>query len=110
MSKEVIFFMLHSEVLRILEGWGLHRLALDVERSGASHPVYDYLDRAFSMYYADYGGVNCRRLREAIERDRERVVSTVLPALLRQYVSAYGAGRSEDGLRRVVEELRAAAR
>jgi hypothetical protein len=109
-SREVIFFMLHSEVLRILESWGLNRLALDVERGGASHSVYDYLDRALSIYYAEYGGVNCRRLREAIERDRERVVSAVLPALLRQYVSVHGAGRAPGDLRKVVEELKAAAR
>jgi len=48
MSKEVIYHLLHSEILRLLEGWGRRDLALDVERRGQGHPVYDFLDRALS--------------------------------------------------------------
>jgi hypothetical protein len=87
MSKEVIYFMLHTEVLRLLEEMGQRRLALEVERAGMSHDIYDFLDKAFSMYYAEYGGVNCRWLRDAIRQDWERVTRVVLPQLLRQYAA-----------------------
>lgn len=79
--------MLHSEVLRLLEEMGQRRLAFEVERAGMSHGIYDFLDRAFSMYYAEYGGVNCRWLRDAIRQDWEKVTRVVLPQLLRQYTT-----------------------
>ncbi|AAL63302.1 MULTISPECIES: hypothetical protein [Pyrobaculum] len=90
MSKEVIYYMLHSQVIRILESLGAHKLALEVERAGMGHEIYDYLDRAFSLYYAEYGGVNCRWLKQAIENNWDKVVGTVLPGLLRQYLAAHG--------------------
>jgi len=106
-SRLVIFDLLHSEVIRLLESWGERRLAAEVERAGESHDVYTFLDKAFSMYYAEYGGVNCRWLREEIQRDWDRVVGVVLPALLRQYLSVRrrGGGKIEEA----VEELRASA-
>ncbi|ABL88481.1 conserved hypothetical protein [Pyrobaculum islandicum DSM 4184] len=86
MSREVIFQLLHPEVLKLLESWGYRRLAVDVERNGMAHPIYDFLDRAFSMYYAEYGGVNCSWLEDAIRRDWSKVVKIVLPNLLKQYL------------------------
>lgn len=108
MSRLVIFDLLHGEVIRLLESWGERRLATEVERAGESHDVYTFLDKAFSMYYAEYGGVNCRWLREELQRDWDRVVSVVLPALLRQYLSARRRG-GEEGGEGAVEELRVSA-
>lgn len=88
MSREVIFALLHAEVLQLLERWGHRSLALQVERLGERHDIYGHLDRAFSMYYAEYGGVNCRKLREVLTNEREKVVKVVLPNLLRQYLAA----------------------
>lgn len=93
MSKEVIYSLLHSEVLRLLEGWGRRDLALEVERRGQSHPIYDFLDRALTLYYAEYGGTNCRWLRDAIRQDWDKVVNVVLPNLLRQYLATETPGR-----------------
>jgi hypothetical protein len=104
MSKEVIYFLLHSEVIRLLEGWGYRNLALEVERRGQSHPIYDFLDRAFSLYYAEYGGINCRWLRDAIRQDWDRVVNVVLPNLLRQYLATATPRKTEDGARRAAKE------
>lgn len=87
MSKLDIYLLLHSEVIKTLEQMGYGRLALEVERLGASHPIYDSLDRAFSLYYSEYGGVNCRWLRDEIKRDWSRVVEVVLPSLLRQILA-----------------------
>jgi len=106
-SRLVIFDLLHGEVIRLLERWGERRLASEVERAGKSHDVYTFLDKAFSMYYAEYGGVNCRWLREELQREWDRVVGVVLPALLRQYLSA--RRRGWKGGEEVVEELRASA-
>jgi len=103
-SRLVIFDLLHGEVIRLLESWGERRLAVEVERAGESHDVYTFLDKAFSMYYAEYGGVNCRWLREEIQRDWDRVVGVVLPALLRQYLFAR---RGEKRVEEAVEEIKA---
>jgi len=106
-SRLVIFDLLHGEVIRLLESWGERRLASEVEKAGESHDVYTFLDKAFSMYYAEYGGINCRWLREELQRDWDRVVGVVLPALLRQYLSARRrGGKGGEG---AVEELRASA-
>lgn len=87
MSREVIFHLLHPEVIKILEKMGQSSLAVEVERAGERHDVYDFLDKSFSMYYAEYGGVNCRWLRDAIQRDWEKVTNVLLPRLLSQYVA-----------------------
>lgn len=87
MSRLVIFELLHPEVVRLLESWGHRGLALEVERRGESHEVYSFLDDAFSKLYAEYGGVNCRWLRQAIEENWDKVTRVVLPNLLRQYLS-----------------------
>lgn len=84
MSKWEIYQLLHAEVIRTLEAMGQYRLALEVERLGPSHPIYDDLDKAFSLYYAEYGGTNCRWLSDAIKRDWPNVVKVVLPSILRQ--------------------------
>lgn len=100
MSREVIFELLHQEVLKLLESWGHRNLALEVERRGESHDVYAFLDDAFSKLYAEYGGVNCRWLRRAIEEDWEKVTRVVLPRLMKQYISLKtqpAAGRGEKG-------------
>jgi hypothetical protein len=106
MSKEVIYLLLHSEVLRLLEGWGRRDLSLEVERRGQSHPIYDFLDRALSLYYAEYGGTNCRWLRDAIRQDWDKVVNVVLPNLLRQYLATATPRRTEDGAGRAAKEAR----
>lgn len=106
MSKEVIYSLLHSEVLRLLEGWGRRDLALEVERRGQSHPIYDFLDRALTLYYAEYGGTNCWRwLRDAIRQDWDKVVN-VLPNLLRQYLATETPRKTEDGAGRAAKEAR----
>ncbi|MEM0370210.1 MAG: hypothetical protein QW680_05910 [Pyrobaculum sp.] len=84
MSRVDIYQLLHREVVRLLFSWGRRELAREVEREGSSHYIYDYLEKAFAMYYSEYGGVNCRWLREEIKRDWNRVTSLVLPKLLWQ--------------------------
>jgi len=106
MSQEVIYSHLHSEVIKSLEGWGYRNLALEVERRGQSHPIYDFLDRALSLYYAEYGGINCRWLRDAIRQDWDKVVNVVLPNLLRQYLTTATPRETEDGAGRAAKEAR----
>jgi len=110
MSREVVFKMLHEQVIKLLEKMGDWRLAAEVEREGEAHEVYTFLDRALSMYYAEYGGVNCKWLEEEIRRDYDRVVKVVLPALLRQYVSLRRRGGGKPALptREAIEETIAA--
>jgi len=89
MSRLEIFTLLHSEVLRILEDMGQNMLAVEVERMGMNHDIYNYLDRRFSMYFSDYGGINCRVLRERIEQNRDKVVKELLPKWIKEYVNTY---------------------
>ena len=85
MSRLDIYLTLHSEILRILEQ--LHSdIVTEVERQGINHEIYHYLDRRFAIYFSDYGGINCRILRERIEQNREKIVKELLPRWIREYV------------------------
>jgi len=41
MSRLEIFTLLHSEIIRILESMNERNLALEVEKRGINHEIYD---------------------------------------------------------------------
>ena len=89
MSKLVLYMLLHSEILKLLEKEGYYNISISVERYGINHEIYDFLDKLFSMYYSDYGGLNCKILEQKIKEEYNKVVNKLLPNFIKQYIRYY---------------------
>ena len=79
--------LLHSEILKILEKEGYYSISISVEKYSVNHEIYDFLDQLFSMYYSDYGGLNCKILEEKILKEYDKVVTKLLPRFIKMYIN-----------------------
>lgn len=90
MSNEVVWQLLGSLILRILDRMGDVNRVVEVEREGQNHPLIYYIEDGLKRFFTPNGGLSCPELAQRIEEFKKRDpkgLESVIFQLIRNYYS-----------------------